>query len=117
MNSQNMYLFFIGCKLCLSIRINSAPLRHRKGLRKQTNRSFILLQEYKVSTFEQRLMNEIEYRLEHTPPVNEDPQDAVFETVPESEQVSAYFVVIKLRGRTALPVEFHNFYTSPQHFS
>ncbi|XP_039249988.2 palladin-like isoform X1 [Styela clava] len=43
-------------------------------------------QEYRVSNFEQRLINEIEYRLERTPPVNEDPQDAVFESVPPHEQ-------------------------------
>lgn len=48
----------------------------------------IFLQEYKVSNFEQRLMNEIEYRLERTPPVNEDPEDANFIEVPVSEQVS-----------------------------
>ncbi|XP_076824179.1 palladin-like isoform X7 [Clavelina lepadiformis] len=48
-------------------------------------------QEYKISTFEQRLMNEIEYRLERTPPVNEDPEDAIFEEVPEAEQTTPGF--------------------------
>ena len=45
------------------------------------------LQEYKVSSFEQRLMNEIEYRLEQIPPINEDPEDGVFEKVPMAQQV------------------------------
>ena len=33
-------------------------------------------------------MNEIEYRLERTPPVNEDPEDAIFDDVPAAQQVS-----------------------------
>jgi len=49
-------------------------------------RSFFF-QEYKVSSFEQRLMNEIEYRLEQIPPINEDPEDAMFEDVPVAQQV------------------------------
>ena len=40
-----------------------------------------------MSSFEQRLINEIEYRLERIPPINEDPEDAVFEDVPVAQQV------------------------------
>ena len=32
-------------------------------------------------------MNEIEYRLERAPPINEDPEDEMFEEVPQSQQV------------------------------
>nr|CAB3264639.1 palladin-like [Phallusia mammillata] len=49
-------------------------------------------QEYKVSNFEQRLMNEIEYRLERTPPVNEDPDDAIFDEVSVADQASPTFI-------------------------
>lgn len=53
--------------------------------------NILLFQEYRVSPFEQRLINEVEYRLERTPPVNEDPQDGVFEQVPAGEEKSPFF--------------------------
>ncbi|XP_078487203.1 palladin isoform X8 [Ciona intestinalis] len=48
-------------------------------------------QEYKVSSFEQRLMNEIEYRLERSPPVLEDPEDGMYEDVPVEQQKPPVF--------------------------
>ena len=54
------------------------------------------MQEYKVSAFDQRLMNEIEYRLESMPPINEDPEDGVFENIPESEKVKTIFLHVTL---------------------
>ena len=45
------------------------------------------MQEYKVSSFEQRLINEIEYRLEQSPPVIEDAEDGTFEDVEVGEEV------------------------------
>jgi len=50
-------------------------------------------QEYKVSSFEQRLINEIEYRLEQSPPVVEDPEDDVFEDVETGAEKLPFFVV------------------------
>jgi len=50
-------------------------------------------QEYKVSSFEQRLINEIEYRLEQSPPVLEDPDDDVFEEVEVGTEKLPFFVV------------------------
>jgi len=53
-------------------------------------------QEYKVSSFEQRLINEIEYRLEQSPPVVEDPEDDVFEeVVTGSEKLPAFVTPLK----------------------
>jgi len=53
-------------------------------------------QEYKVSSFEQRLINEIEYRLEQSPPVVEDPEDDVFEEVViGSEKLPAFVIPLK----------------------
>ena len=37
-------------------------------------------------------MNEIEYRLQKIPPINEDPQDAVFEKIPLPQQVPYQYV-------------------------
>jgi len=50
-------------------------------------------QEYKVSSFEQRLINEIEYRLEQSPPVIEDPDDESFEEVEAGSEKLPFFVV------------------------
>jgi len=52
------------------------------------------LQEYKVSSFEQRLINEIEYRLEQSPPVIEDAEDGTFEDVEVGEEKLPVFAVL-----------------------
>uniref|UniRef100_H2YI21 Uncharacterized protein n=1 Tax=Ciona savignyi TaxID=51511 RepID=H2YI21_CIOSA len=56
-------------------------IEHRQAMMSSTTTPMAHLQEYKVSNFEQRLMNEIEYRLERSPPVVEDPADGVYEDV------------------------------------
>ena len=49
---------------------------------------FNTLQVYKVSQFEQKLMSEIEYRLEQTPPVIELPEDNMYEDVEPGNEVT-----------------------------
>ncbi|XP_076824172.1 myopalladin-like isoform X1 [Clavelina lepadiformis] len=75
----------------LAIIERDIELRHAMSLSSPMSPTRLIPQEYKISTFEQRLMNEIEYRLERTPPVNEDPEDAIFEEVPEAEQTTPGF--------------------------
>ena len=48
-------------------------------------------QVYKVSSFEQKLMSEIEYRLEQTPPVIELPEDNMYEDVEPGKEVTCAF--------------------------
>jgi len=61
---------------------------------------------YKVSSFEQKLMSEIEYRLEQTPPVIELPEDNMYEDVePGKEMIPIFTDPLKnykaLRGTAA----------------
>jgi len=63
-------------------------------------------QVYKVSSFEQKLMSEIEYRLEQTPPVIELPEDNMYEDVePGKEMIPIFTDPLKnykaLRGTAA----------------
>jgi len=48
-------------------------------------------QVYKVSQFEQKLMSEIEYRLEQTPPVIELPEDNMYEDVEAGSEFQPIF--------------------------
>lgn len=48
-------------------------------------------QVYKVSQFEQKLMSEIEYRLEQTPPVIEIPEDNIYEDVESGKEFQPIF--------------------------
>jgi len=48
-------------------------------------------QVYKVSQFEQKLMSEIEYRLEQTPPVIELPEDNMYEDVEPGKEFQPIF--------------------------
>ncbi|XP_078487196.1 palladin isoform X1 [Ciona intestinalis] len=66
-------------------------IEHRQAMMSSTASPITSLQEYKVSSFEQRLMNEIEYRLERSPPVLEDPEDGMYEDVPVEQQKPPVF--------------------------
>lgn len=67
-------------------------LRHmgHKGLKLLTCCFFCLIQEYKVSSCEQRLISEIEYRLERSP-VDESGDDIQYGDVPVENGVAPFF--------------------------
>lgn len=48
------------------------------------------LQEYRISSFEQRLMNEIEFRLERTP-VDESDDEVQHEEIPTGKYIAPIF--------------------------
>nr|XP_010299885.1 PREDICTED: myopalladin [Balearica regulorum gibbericeps] len=54
------------------------------------NRASLILQEYRISSFEQRLMNEIEFRLERTP-VDESDDEIQHEEIPTGKYIAPIF--------------------------
>uniref|UniRef100_A0A8D0L134 Myopalladin n=1 Tax=Strix occidentalis caurina TaxID=311401 RepID=A0A8D0L134_STROC len=54
------------------------------------NRASLTLQEYRISSFEQRLMNEIEFRLERTP-VDESDDEIHHEEIPTGKYIAPIF--------------------------
>uniref|UniRef100_A0A672UBZ9 Myopalladin n=1 Tax=Strigops habroptila TaxID=2489341 RepID=A0A672UBZ9_STRHB len=54
------------------------------------NRASLTLQEYRISSFEQRLMNEIEFRLERTP-VDESDDEVQHEEIPTGKYIAPIF--------------------------
>lgn len=50
----------------------------------------LTLQEYRISSFEQRLMNEIEFRLERTP-VDESDDEVQHEEIPTGKYIAPIF--------------------------
>uniref|UniRef100_A0A8C5NH55 Myopalladin-like n=1 Tax=Gouania willdenowi TaxID=441366 RepID=A0A8C5NH55_GOUWI len=71
------------------------------------NNSFSLLQEYKVSNFEQRLMSEIEFRLERTP-VEESDDEVQHDDVPTGKCIAPIFdkKLKNFRAMEGVPVTF-----------
>lgn len=51
---------------------------------------WVILQEYKISSFEQRLMNEIEFRLERTP-VDESDDEVEHDEIPTGKCIAPIF--------------------------
>uniref|UniRef100_A0A8B9FNK6 Myopalladin n=1 Tax=Amazona collaria TaxID=241587 RepID=A0A8B9FNK6_9PSIT len=76
-----------------SIRENKAALvkdLERKLHFREDNRASLTLQEYRISSFEQRLMNEIEFRLERTP-VDESDDEVQHEEIPTGKYIAPIF--------------------------
>lgn len=68
---------------------------------------FSLLQEYKVSSFEQRLMSEIEFRLERTP-VEESDDEVKHDDIPTGKCIAPIFdkKLKNFRAMEGVPVTF-----------
>lgn len=68
---------------------------------------FPFLQEYKVSNFEQRLMNEIEFRLERTP-VEESDDEVQHDDVPTGRCIAPIFdkKLKNFKASEGVPVTF-----------
>uniref|UniRef100_A0A8C0EW66 Myopalladin n=1 Tax=Bubo bubo TaxID=30461 RepID=A0A8C0EW66_BUBBB len=76
-----------------SIRESKAALvkdLERKLHFREDNRASLTLQEYRISSFEQRLMNEIEFRLERTP-VDESDDEIHHEEIPTGKYIAPIF--------------------------
>uniref|UniRef100_A0A663N790 Myopalladin n=1 Tax=Athene cunicularia TaxID=194338 RepID=A0A663N790_ATHCN len=76
-----------------SIRESKAALvkdLERKLQFREDNRASLTLQEYRISSFEQRLMNEIEFRLERTP-VDESDDEIHHEEIPTGKYIAPIF--------------------------
>lgn len=67
----------------------------------------VSLQEYKVSNFEQRLMSEIEFRLERTP-VEESDDDVQHDEIPSGKCIAPLFdkKLKNYRATEGAPVTF-----------